>query len=101
MRNNEEIIADIKACIADRIQPFVADDGGFCEFIAFDNGTVTVHMGGSCSGCASSAVTLKHGIENMLMHFVPEVSAVVADSTMQMVDPFVTFGDWQQPNDNT
>lgn len=79
-RNKDEIIEDIKNVIAERIQPIVADDGGFCEFVSFDNGVVTVYMGGSCSGCASSTVTLKQGIENMLMHFVPEVTEVISDS---------------------
>lgn len=79
-RNTNEIIEDIKNVIAERIQPFVADDGGYCEFISFNSGVVLVYMGGSCSGCASSAITLKQGIENMLMHFVPEVTEVIADN---------------------
>lgn len=94
-RSTDEIITDIKNVIAERIQPIVADDGGYCEFINFENGVVTVYMGGSCSGCASSAVTLKNGIENMLMHFVPEVSSVINNSDEMPFDewPFMHHGE--------
>jgi Fe-S cluster biogenesis protein NfuA len=91
----DEIIENIKNIIAERIQPIVANDGGFCEFVSFDNGVVAVYMGGSCSGCASSAVTLKNGIENMLMHFVPEVTSVVNSSDSMPLDewPFIGYGE--------
>jgi Fe-S cluster biogenesis protein NfuA len=58
----------------------VAQDGGDIIFKGFDNdtGVVSLHMRGSCSGCPSSTMTLKNGIENMLRHYVPEVSAVEA-----------------------
>jgi len=61
-----------------RIRPSVQEDGGDIKFHGFDeeNGVVTLEMQGSCSGCPSSSVTLKSGIENMLMHYIPEVSEV-------------------------
>jgi Fe-S cluster biogenesis protein NfuA len=61
-----------------RIRPAVQEDGGDIDFRSFDEqtGLVRVQMQGACKGCASSAITLKNGIENMLMHYVPEVKAV-------------------------
>ena len=65
------------------IRPAVAEDGGDIVFRSWDagTGTVTLKMAGACSGCPSSAVTLKSGIENMLMHYVPEVKEVVEVSS--------------------
>jgi Fe-S cluster biogenesis protein NfuA len=75
-----EIVAQIKELIDTRVRPAVANDGGDIVFKAFDGATgiVSLHMRGSCAGCPSSTITLKHGIENMLRHYVPEVSAVEA-----------------------
>ena len=75
---NEEVITKIKELIAERIQPAVAQDGGDVEFVSFENGVVSVRMFGACTGCPSSTVTLKMGIESMLRHFVPEVTEVVS-----------------------
>jgi Fe-S cluster biogenesis protein NfuA len=63
-----------------RIRPAVQEDGGDIRYIGFeeDTGVVTVQLAGSCVGCPSSSVTLKQGVENMLMHYIPEVTAVVA-----------------------
>ena len=75
-----DIVAQIKELIETRVRPAVAADGGDIIFKGFDggSGTVFLHMQGSCSGCPSSTITLKNGIENMLRHYVPEVSAVEA-----------------------
>lgn len=76
--DDSETVAMIKELIETRVRPAVQEDGGDIEFVRFDegDGVVTVRMRGACSGCPSSAVTLKSGIENMLMHYVPEVTAV-------------------------
>jgi Fe-S cluster biogenesis protein NfuA len=71
-----EIVAQIKELIDTRVRPAVAQDGGDIIFRRFENGVVYLHMQGSCSGCPSSTATLKHGIENMLRHYIPEVSEV-------------------------
>lgn len=75
-----EIVAKIKELLETRVRPAVAADGGDIIFKGFDggSGTVFLHLQGSCSGCPSSTITLKNGIENMLRHYVPEVSAVEA-----------------------
>lgn len=73
-----EIVAQIRELIDTRIRPAVAQDGGDIVFDSWDHasGVVRLHMRGSCAGCPSSAYTLKAGIENMLKHYVPEVTAV-------------------------
>jgi NFU1 iron-sulfur cluster scaffold homolog, mitochondrial len=75
-----EIVAEIKELIATRVRPAVANDGGDIIFKRFDADTGIVHlsMRGACSGCPSSALTLKQGVENLLRHYVPEVTAVEA-----------------------
>ncbi len=72
------IVAEIKDLLDTRIRPAVAQDGGDILFNRFEaeTGVVWLHMRGSCSGCPSSAATLKSGVENMLKHYVPEVTAV-------------------------
>jgi|LakMenE01Jun11ns_1017448.scaffolds.fasta_scaffold9918696_4 Fe-S cluster biogenesis protein NfuA len=62
------------------VKPAVQNDGGFISFKSFDNGIVTLSMQGSCSGCPSSQVTLKSGIEGLLKRMVPEVLEVVAEA---------------------
>ena len=71
-----EIVAQIKELLDTRVRPAVAGDGGDIVFRGYRAGVVRLHMQGSCSGCPSSTATLKHGIENMLRHYVPEVVAV-------------------------
>jgi Fe-S cluster biogenesis protein NfuA len=71
-----EIVAQIKELLDTRVRPAVAGDGGDIVFRGFRDGVVRLHMQGACSGCPSSTATLKHGIENMLRHYVPEVVAV-------------------------
>ncbi|KAK9284101.1 hypothetical protein L1049_012362 [Liquidambar formosana] len=78
--NDSETVAMIKELLETRIRPAVQDDGGDIEYCGFDpeTGVVKLRMQGACSGCPSSSVTLKSGIENMLMHYVPEVKSVGA-----------------------
>ena len=71
-----EIAEQIKELLDTRVRPAVAGDGGDIVFRGYRDGIVKLHMQGSCSGCPSSRATLKHGIENMLRHYVPEVVAV-------------------------
>jgi Fe-S cluster biogenesis protein NfuA len=71
-----EIVEQIKELLDTRVRPAVANDGGDIVFRGYRDGIVRLHMQGSCSGCPSSSATLKHGIENMLRHYVPEVIAV-------------------------
>jgi Fe-S cluster biogenesis protein NfuA len=74
-----EIVKKIKDLIETYVKPAVEMDGGNIEFSKYDQGTVTVLLQGSCSGCPSSTVTLKAGIEGMLKRMVPEVKEVVAE----------------------
>jgi Fe-S cluster biogenesis protein NfuA len=73
---DREIVEQIKELLDTRVRPAVASDGGDIVFRGFRDGVVRLHMQGACSGCPSSAATLKHGIENMLRHYVPEVLSV-------------------------
>jgi Fe-S cluster biogenesis protein NfuA len=69
-------VATIKELLETRVRPAVAGDGGDISFRGFRDGIVYLAMKGSCSGCPSSTATLKHGIQNLLKHFLPEVQAV-------------------------
>ncbi|CAH2600866.1 NifU family protein [Rhodovastum atsumiense] len=71
-----EVVAQIKELLDNRVRPAVAGDGGDIVFRGYRDGVVKLHMQGACSGCPSSSATLKHGIENLLRHYVPEVRAV-------------------------
>ncbi len=71
-----EIVEQIKELLDTRVRPAVASDGGDIVFRGYREGIVKLHMQGACSGCPSSRATLKHGIENMLKHYVPEVTSV-------------------------
>ncbi len=73
-----QIVEEIKDLLDTRIRPAVAQDGGDIVFSRFeaDTGVVYLHMRGACSGCPSSSATLKAGVENMLKHYVPEVTRV-------------------------
>jgi Fe-S cluster biogenesis protein NfuA len=71
-----ETVATIKELIETRVRPAVANDGGDITFRGFKDGIVYLDMKGSCSGCPSSTATLKHGIQNLLRHFVPDVVEV-------------------------
>jgi Fe-S cluster biogenesis protein NfuA len=71
-----DTVATIKELIETRVRPAVAQDGGDITFHGYRDGVVFLNMRGSCAGCPSSTVTLKHGIENLLRHFVPEVQGI-------------------------
>jgi Fe-S cluster biogenesis protein NfuA len=73
---DEELVSTIKELLDTRVRPAVAQDGGDITFRGYQNGTVFLHMKGACAGCPSSTATLKHGIQNLLRHFVPEVQSV-------------------------
>jgi Fe-S cluster biogenesis protein NfuA len=75
---DSEIVAQIKDLLETRVRPAVAQDGGDIIFQGFEEGVVYLHLQGSCSGCPSSTATLKMGIENMLKHYIPEVTEVRA-----------------------
>ena len=75
---NAEIVQKIKSMIETYVKPAVEMDGGNIEFKSFEEGVVTLVMQGSCSGCPSSTVTLKSGIEGMMKRMIPEVKEVVA-----------------------
>jgi Fe-S cluster biogenesis protein NfuA len=74
--DDDGIVMQIKELLDTRVRPAVAQDGGDIIFRSFEDGIVYLHMQGACSGCPSSSATLKHGIENMLKYYVPEVMAV-------------------------
>jgi Fe-S cluster biogenesis protein NfuA len=73
---DSEVVSQIKELIETRVRPAVAQDGGDIVFRGFEDGVVLLALKGSCSGCPSSAATLKAGIENLLKHYVPEVREV-------------------------
>ena len=73
---DQEVVDQIKELLDTRVRPAVAADGGDIVFHGYQDGVVSLHMQGACSGCPSSRATLKHGIENMLRHYVPEVVSV-------------------------
>jgi Fe-S cluster biogenesis protein NfuA len=76
--NDDSVVRQIKDLIDTRVRPAVAQDGGDIVYKSFEEGIVYLHMQGACAGCPSSTATLKHGIENMLRHYVPEVEEVRA-----------------------
>ena len=71
-----ETVATIKELIETRVRPAVANDGGDITFRGFKDGVVYLNMKGACSGCPSSTATLRHGIQNLLRHFIPDVTEV-------------------------
>ena len=73
-----ETVSTIKELLETRIRPAVAGDGGDITFKGFKDGVVYLTMKGSCAGCPSSTATLKHGIQNLLRHFLPDVQSVEA-----------------------
>ena len=76
--NNNETVNKIIEVLDTKIRPAVARDGGDIKFKSFENGIVKVQLQGSCSGCPSSLMTLKHGVQNLLKHYVKEVNSVEA-----------------------
>lgn len=80
--DDDEIVSMIKELLDSRIRPAIQEDGGDIEYRGFEDGIVKLKLRGACRTCDSSTVTLKNGIESMLMHYVPEVEAVE-----QVLDP--------------
>lgn len=78
--NDSEIEVRIKGALDKYVRPAVEMDGGNISFVKFEDGKLVLQLQGSCSGCPSSVVTLKQGIENLLKRFVPEVKEVVAEN---------------------
>lgn len=76
--DDDPVVQQIKELLDTRVRPAVAMDGGDIQFHGFQRGTVYLTMRGACSGCPSSTATLKAGIENLLRHYIPEVTAVEA-----------------------
>ena len=75
-KNLEEIEQKIVKILDQKIRPAIAKDGGDIKFKEFKNGVVKVQLQGSCSGCPSSILTLKQGVQNLLRHYIPEVKEV-------------------------
>jgi len=78
--DSDDISKEIKELLETRVRPAVAMDGGDIIFERFEKGVVFLRLQGACSGCPSSTITLKNGIENMLKHYIPEVNEVQAVS---------------------
>ena len=76
LQNNDETVIKIKDILDTKVRPAVARDGGDIKFKSFENGVVKVELQGSCSGCPSSLMTLKQGVQNLLKHYVKEVNSV-------------------------
>ena len=76
--DDNETISKIKDVLDTKIRPAVARDGGDIKFKSFENGIVKVELQGACSGCPSSIMTLKQGVQNLLCHYLPEVKEVIA-----------------------
>lgn len=88
-RTDEEIVTEIKQLIEEHVKPAVAMHNGNIEFISFTDGVLLLELGGACSGCAGSTMTLKMGVENMLKHYVPEIEEVEAIHDMySTVSPY-------------
>ena len=78
VENLKEVEKQIIKILDTKIKPAVARDGGDIKFIEFKNGIVKVQLRGSCSGCPSSVITLKQGVQNLLCHYLPEVKEVIS-----------------------
>ena len=88
-RSNEEILKEIQHHLDTKVNPSVAGHGGAVKILEFKDGVLHLEMKGTCSGCAGSSMTLKFGVENMLKHYVPEVTAVEGhDDPNSTVDPY-------------
>ena len=78
-KNENDTIKQIKEVLDSKVRPAVARDGGDIKFKSFEDGVVKVELQGSCSGCPSSLMTLKQGVQNLLCHYVKEVKSVEAN----------------------
>ncbi len=77
-KKDQEIVDKINELLEERIKPAVAQDGGDINFVRLQKGIVFLELRGACSGCPSSTITLKSGIENMLKYYIPEINSVEA-----------------------
>ena len=75
---SDEVIDKINEILNSKVRPAVARDGGDIKFKEYKDGVVTVNLQGSCSGCPSSTMTLKQGVQNLLCHYIPEIKEVIA-----------------------
>ena len=103
-RTKEQIVEEINHIVEKNIQPSVEMHGGVVKLQDFDmdTGVALMLMSGACSGCASSSVTLKLGVENMLKHYIPEVNAVEGVDDPNFNDPYYTqepnmYSSWENP----
>tara|TARA_B100000886_G_scaffold121951_2_gene82135 strand:- start:3885 stop:4274 length:390 start_codon:yes stop_codon:yes gene_type:complete len=103
-RTKEEIVEEINSIVERNIQPSVEMHGGVVKLQDFDmdTGVALMLMSGACSGCASSSITLKLGVENMLKHYIPEVNAVEGVDDPNFNDPYYTqepnmYSSWENP----
>ena len=103
-RTKEQIVEEINSIVQKNIQPSVEMHGGVVKLQDFDmdTGVALMLMSGACSGCASSSVTLKLGVENMLKHYIPEVNAVEGVDDPNFNDPYYTqepnmYSSWENP----
>ncbi len=94
-RTKEEIMKQIEDLIETHVQPAVEMHGGVVKLQDFDaeSGRVLMLLSGSCSGCAGSSMTLKMGVENMLQHYIPEVTAVDGMDDPNFNDPYYSSND--------
>lgn len=105
MKTKEEVLSEVDVAMQKYINPNVAMHGGAINILGFDEETGILHtqMSGSCSGCASSTVTLKLGVEQTLMHMIPEIKGVTSEDDANFNDPFYTsdpFMDWPEDDDH-
>lgn len=78
LSDDDDVVKRIKELLENYVKPAVEMDGGAIQFVSYENGIVNLHMQGACSGCPSSMITLKSGIERMMKRMIPEVKEVVA-----------------------
>jgi len=78
LKGSDKVVDKINEVLDTKIRPAVARDGGDIKFKSFESGVVVVELKGSCSGCPSSVMTLKQGVQNLLCHYIPEVKKVEA-----------------------
>ena len=86
MRTHQDIVNEIEKILKDKVAPSVAAHSGEIKFISFQEGVVKLLLSGSCSGCAMSKVTLHRGVENMLKHYIPEVTSLVGEDDEEAKD---------------
>tara|TARA_B110000977_G_scaffold59023_1_gene80157 strand:- start:780 stop:1154 length:375 start_codon:yes stop_codon:yes gene_type:complete len=87
-RTDDDIITQIKELIEEQVKPAVAGHGGTIEFTSYTDGHLLLELGGACSGCAGSTATLRQGVEQMIKHYVPEVTTVDAEDGVSDVQPY-------------